>query len=113
MRLFRRMASETLRARHGEEKQVAELLGEEHDFWMLAERLERDGLPPEILPARDVMLAEARARRRLLRKEASRLGGAFSAEKGKAFARDMTVAWKEASRGADGKKSRKTTSRAS
>jgi CHAD domain-containing protein len=113
MRLFRQVAPEPLRARHGDEKKVAELLGEEHDFWMLAERLQGDGLPPETLPAREAMLDEASARRRALRKEAFRLGDAFSVQKGKSFARDLTDAWKNASPRSNGRKNGKATSRAS
>jgi CHAD domain-containing protein len=113
LRLFRQIASEVLQRRHSEEKKVAELLGEEHDFWMLTERLQGDGLPPETLPAREAMLDEASARRRALRKEAFKLGEEFSAQKGKLFARDLIDAWKGACPRPNGKKNGKATSQAS
>ncbi len=98
LRLLRRVASPSLRARHADEKKAAELIGEEHDFWMLAERLSAAGFPDRFVATRDRLIATIAARRAALCKEAFKLGKRFSAQKPKAFARELTKAWERADR---------------
>lgn len=110
LRLFRRIVPAPLRSRHGEEKKTAELLGEEHDLWMLEERLSGGGFPAEAHSARDAMLREIGERRAALREEAFDLGKGFSSQKPKAFAREMTAAWEKASARAARKAAKRATS---
>jgi CHAD domain-containing protein len=111
LRLFRQIVPPSLRSRHRDEKKTAELLGEEHDLWMLEERLAGDGLPAEALAARDALLGEIGERRGALRKEAFDLGKDFSSQKAKAFAEDITAAWEKAARAnGNGKHTKRATS---
>lgn len=96
LRLFRRVALPAYDMRQGSEKTVAELLGQEHDLWMLRERLAADTLPGALATARDAMLGAIEARRQALRDEALKLGKEFSAQDAKAFARELTAAWQSA-----------------
>jgi CHAD domain-containing protein len=96
LRLFRRVAPSAIRSRHGDEKETAELLGEEHDFWMLAERLSGDAVPVKAAATCELLLREIDRRRRTLRQQALKLGAGFSSQKPKAFAREMTAAWAKA-----------------
>jgi hypothetical protein len=105
LRLLRRVASPSLRARHADEKKVAEMLGEEHDYWMLTERLEAAGFPDHTLATRDLILAATALRRDRLRKDAFKCGKSFSSQKPKAFARELTAAWVKASKRARRKSS--------
>ena len=97
LRLFRGVAPPGLRSRHSVEKRAAELLGEEHDFWLLEERLSVGSCPADAVAARDVLLGEIGGRRRTLRNEAFKLGKDFSSQKPKAFARELTFAWEKTS----------------
>jgi hypothetical protein len=103
LRLLRRVAPAALRSRHGEEKKTAELLGEEHDCWMLGERLAEEDFPAQASTARDALLAAIGDRRAALRDEAFKRGKAFSSQKAKAFARELTAAWEKACARANGK----------
>lgn len=103
LRLLRGAAPSALRARHGEEKKAAELLGEEHDHWLLAERLWVARVPASLSAVRDQLLVAVGERRDALRKEAFKLGKGFSAQKPKALARELTAAWEKASARANGR----------
>jgi CHAD domain-containing protein len=96
LRLLRRIVPPTFRSRHGDEKKTAELLGEEHDYWMLAERLSKEGFPAQALTTRDVLLRAVGERREALRAAALKLGKAFSSQQAKTFARELTAAWQKA-----------------
>lgn len=96
LRLFRRVAPPTLRSRHADEKKTAELLGEEHDFWLLGERLRDDAVLTEATATCRVLIAEVSSRRKALRGEAFKLGKSFATQKPTAFAREMTAAWEKA-----------------
>jgi CHAD domain-containing protein len=97
LRLFRRVAPMALRSRHGDEKKAAELLGEEHDLWMLAEHLSAETVPPEAAQTCEALLDAIDDRRSILRSEAFKLGKDFSSEKANAFAGELTAAWEKAS----------------
>jgi CHAD domain-containing protein len=98
LRLFRKVAPPALRSRHDDAKKTAELLGEEHDYWMLEERLSDDALPAEAAATRDVLLGEIGKIRAALRSDALNLGKGFSSQGAGAFAREMTAAWEKAAR---------------
>lgn len=93
LRLFRHIAPPAILTRHASEKKTAELLGLEHDYWMLVERLEKESLPSDVAATRDILLDELGARRVSLREQAMALGETFSAEEPKAFARTLIAAW--------------------
>jgi CHAD domain-containing protein len=96
MRLFRHVVPSDLRSRHSDEKKTAELLGEEHDFWMLEERLSDEGWPAEVAATRDVLLDEIAKRRAALRCDAFKLGKGFSSQGAGAFAKEIASAWEKA-----------------
>lgn len=115
LRLFRKVAPPALRSRHNEAKKTAELLGEEHDLWMLEERLSDNALPAEAAATRDALLGEIGRRRAALCRDAFELGKGFSSQGAGAFAQEITAAWEKAS--ARGKtrrpRGKRTTSQAS
>jgi CHAD domain-containing protein len=97
LRLFRRVVPTAFRKRIGEEKETAELLGNDHDLWVLAERLRGLSLPSGLIGIRDLLLDEIEVRRSALQQEAFRRGEDFSAEKAKAFVAAIGSAWEKAS----------------
>jgi hypothetical protein len=107
LRLLRRIVPPSFRSRHGDEKKTAELLGEEHDFWLLAERLSNEGFPAHALATRDVLLGAVSERRETLRDAAFKLGKAFSSQQAKTFARELTAAWENAGARRRGKSAEK------
>jgi CHAD domain-containing protein len=98
LRLFRRVLTGSLRDRRNEEKETAELLGGEHDLWLLNERLGEMTLPPALAVTRDVLCAEIGGHRDKLRRAAFEKGEPFSSEKPKAFAATVRDAWVKASK---------------
>jgi CHAD domain-containing protein len=86
-------------AAHGEQVHaLTELLGDDHDLAVLAERLGGDvALPPAADADRAALLALVDERRAELRAEATRLGRRVYAESPKAFARRM-ARWVRAAR---------------
>ncbi|MGH6922377.1 MAG: CHAD domain-containing protein [Propylenella sp.] len=106
LRLFRRLVPSALRSRHSDEKKTAELLGEEHDLWMLAERLTAGPVPAQAASACKALLGEIGDRRKALRTEALKLGKAFSSQSARSFAREVTAAWEKAASRAAAKERR-------
>lgn len=98
LRLFRRVAHNGLRGRRSEEKQAAEILGDEHDLWLLGERLAEMTLPQRLARTRDLLREEIEKHRDKLRREAFEKGEAFSSEKPKSFATAIVEAWVKASK---------------
>ena len=98
LRLFRRVLSGGLRDRRNEEKETAELLGSEHDLWLLNERLGEMTLPPALAGTRDVLCGEIRAHRERLRRQACEKGESFSSVKPKTFAATVCDSWVKASK---------------
>jgi len=98
LRLFRRVVPPGFRERIGAEKETAELLGDEHDLWLLAEHLRAETLPSDAAAARDLLLDEIERRRTALRKQAFERGREFSSQKEDEFSRLIGKAWDKASR---------------
>lgn len=96
MRLFRHVVPADLRSRHSDEKKTAELLGEDHDYWMLQERLSDEGYPAEAAATREALLAGIARRRAVLRSDAFKLGKGFSSQSAGAFAKEIASAWEKA-----------------
>jgi len=107
LRLFRRVVNNGLRERRNEEKQAAEILGNEHDLWLLGERLAEMSLPQRLAQTRDQLRNEIEKHRDKLRREAFEKGEEFSSEKPKSFAGDIGAAWVKASK----RKARKNRSK--
>lgn len=97
LRLFRRIVPPAFRARIGDEKETAELLGNEHDLWLLSEKL-GGALPTELASIRDKLLARIEAQRKVLRDNAFRKGEDFSSQKADAFADAIGAAWEKAAK---------------
>lgn len=98
LRLLRRALPQGLRVRRNDEKEMGELLGEEHDLWLLAQRLQDRPVPRDLAAIRGLLLREIEKRRTSLRRRAFKKGDALSAEKGTAFASAIGTAWDKASR---------------
>lgn len=107
LRLFRLAMPQGMRTLTTEEKATAEHLGEEHDLWLLSERLRCETIPPEIKATQDFLLGVIEERRTVLRRQAFELGGVFSSNKPKAFASSLGDAWDKASARAARKSRRK------
>jgi CHAD domain-containing protein len=96
LRLFRRVLHDGIRDRRSDEKRTAEILGDEHDLWLLNERLSEMSLPEGLAKVRDRLRDEIDGRRETLRREAFSTGEAFSREKPKTFSRAIGEAWGKA-----------------
>lgn len=97
LRLFRKNLPGSLRDRRNDEKQTAEVLGDEHDLWLLGERLGEMTLPLSLEETRDILREEIEKHREKLRSEAFEKGEAFSSDKPSAFAKAIADAWSKAS----------------
>jgi CHAD domain-containing protein len=93
--LFRDVMHGGLRKRLAHEKKLADVLGEERDLVLLADRLARP-VPTPTEETRDRLLETIAARRKSLRKRAFDIGEALSSEKPKAFARTVCESWRKA-----------------
>ncbi len=98
LRLFRRVMPDDFRVRRNVEKETAELLGDEHDLWLLAEHFRAESIPSDFLGIRDLLLDEIEQRRSALRRKAFEMGEAFSSQKAKAFALAIGTAWDKANK---------------
>lgn len=97
LRLFRQATPGKVRARRNDEKAAGELLGDEHDLWLLSVHLCAEAAPSELAAAREVLVAEIEKSRKALRERAFRKGKAFSSESAKSFAGTICSAWEKAS----------------
>jgi len=97
LRLFRQATPGKVRARRNDEKAAGELLGDEHDLWLLSEHLRAETTPSELAAAREVLVAEIEKDRKALRERAFKKGRAFSSESAKSFAGAVCSAWEKAS----------------
>ena len=95
-RLFRRVMPEAIKAIRDEAKATAEHLGEEHDLWLLSERLAGIAAPVRLAKARDRLLKVIGDRRAVLQRQAFERGERFSSRSPKAFARAMADGWDDA-----------------
>ncbi len=107
LRLLRRVVPAAFSARIAREKETAELLGDEHDLWLLSERLRNLTLPAGLHAVRSGFLSEIEARRNALRVDAFARGNEFSSQKAKSFAGSMALAWDKAARHRARKKAEK------
>ena len=98
LRLFRRIVPPAFRDRIDTQKETAELLGNEHDLWLLCDRLRADTMPSDLADVRDSLLEEIKKRRGALTKEAFKKGEDFSSGKAKDFAAVVGAAWGKASK---------------
>lgn len=98
LRLFRRVVPPAFRDRIDDQKGTAELLGDEHDFWLLCGRLRADPMPSDLAGVRDSLLEEIEKRRGALTNEAFRKGEDFSSGKARDFAAVIGAAWDKASK---------------
>ncbi len=106
LRLFRNIVPEALAELRNAAKETAEQLGEEHDLWLLSERLSDVSVPKRAAKARFKLLDIIKERRADLRRQAFERGEGFSSQDAKAFAHEVSDAWDGASERA-GKKSRR------
>jgi len=97
LRLLRGVAPGKIRARRNEEKAAGELLGNEHDLWLLSEHLRSAPSYFKLAATRDLLLSEIGREREGLREEAFRKGKGFSSDGAKSFAGTIASAWKKAS----------------
>jgi len=98
LRLFRRIVPAEFRDRIAAEKETAELLGDEHDLWLLSEKLGGATLPPDLSDFRDKLLKTIEEQRAALRKKAFRKGEDFSSERAGKFAKAIGEGWEKASK---------------
>lgn len=96
LRLLRDLLSDEMRGRRAVEKATAELLGDDHDLWLLAERLSGASIPIGAEPSRDLLLAALVKRRKALRRKAIKVGEAASSDKPQAFAKAVVASWNAA-----------------
>ncbi len=106
LRLFRNVAPPHLQDLRADAKQTAEYLGEEHDLWLLSERLATTTIPAGLGAARERLLAAIEKRRAELRRLAFERGKRFSSKSARVFASDVCAAW-EAAAAEAGKSQRK------
>jgi CHAD domain-containing protein len=97
LRLLRGVAPARMRARRNDEKKAGELLGDEHDLWLLSEHLRSEPSPSKLAAARDILLSEIGKERESLREEAFKKGKGFSSAGAKSFAGEIASAWRRAS----------------
>ncbi len=112
LRLFRSVAPQALRLRHAKEKRVAELLGEEHDYWLLGNALSK-ATSAKKNPACGILLSAAAERRKVLRDEALALGAAFASQSPKAFSQELVAAWENGSAAEKTKRTKRRSREAS
>lgn len=98
LRLLRRGLPKSFRDRRAVGKEMGELLGDEHDLWLLAERLNQRSVPADLAEVHDFLMREIGRRRVALRRRALARGEELSSEKGKAFAGAVASAWDKAAR---------------
>ena len=96
LRLFRRILPPACHHRIDVEKETAELLGQDHDLWVLSERLRSALIPGDLADARDLLLAKIEKQRAELQREAFHKGKSFSSQKAKALAQSVGKAWEKA-----------------
>ena len=94
--LFRAGLSDGLKARRRTAKELGEVLGEEHDLCMLAEKLAGAAVDERTGEAREHLLAVIGERRQELRRIAFETGDDLSSERGKTFARQLVDSWDRA-----------------
>jgi hypothetical protein len=79
---------------------VADLLGEERDLWLLAERLQKQRAP-RLKSLRNQLLTQIEGDRRLLREAALGQGRRLSSKKPSRYADKLARAWERAAKEAD------------
>lgn len=91
-RLLRPLSESTMRAQADEAHRLSELLGDDHDLWVLREAL--TGMADDIVADLDPVLEILDHRRSRLQSEALLLGERIYAERPKAFRRRLHRYWK-------------------
>lgn len=90
LRLLRPVWPEELNVETAELEKLADLLGEDHDLFMLQQFVAQSGTLEEVALLNDLIAS----RQRKLRRMALRLGGRFYAEKPRLFCRRLQRYWK-------------------
>ena len=93
MELFRAVLPGSLKPARKSAKQIAQVLGDEHDLCLLAAKLRAGHCPSKMRDTRDALLERIEARRAKMRQKAFRLGEAHGAGETDGFARDLCAAW--------------------
>ena len=96
LRLFRNVVPAAFRKRIADQKATAEHLGDEHDLWLLSDRLRDESIPGSLFAARDALLEQVEKHRGNLRKKAYRRGESFSSQKARDFSEEIGLAWDKA-----------------
>ncbi len=91
--LFRAVLPGTLKPARKSAKEIAEILGDEHDLCLLSARLRGGRCPSKVRDTRDALVERIEARRAKMRQKAFRLGEAHAAGEADGFARDLCAAW--------------------
>lgn len=93
MELFGAMLPGDLKAGRKGAKDIAQILGDEHDLCLLGARLSTLRVPGKLRDVRDRLVERIEARRKKLRQKVFRLGEAVSSREADGFARDLCAAW--------------------
>ena len=91
--LFRAVLPGSLKPSRKSAKEIAQLLGDEHDLCLLAAKLGDSHCPSKMRETRDVLVQRIEVRRAKLRQKAFRLGEAQGSGEADGFARDLCAAW--------------------
>lgn len=94
--LFRTMLPADLKACRNDAKELAEMLGEEHDLCILSHKLKSAAVSNRTRPSRDLLLAHIEGRREALRRDAFAKGASLSSLRPKRFAAQLTEHWQKA-----------------
>jgi CHAD domain-containing protein len=96
IRLFRAVLPDDVRKRRDDAEDLADILGEEHDLWILREKLTEMELPNNLEATRKRLIERIETRRAELCRSALKKGKALSSTRPKVFAGAIVSAWKQA-----------------
>ena len=91
--LFAAMLPGEVKADRKAGKDIAQILGDEHDLCLLGAQLSALRSPGRLREVRDRLVERIEARRKKLRQKVFRLGEAMSSRQADGFARDLCDAW--------------------
>lgn len=91
--LFREVMPSALKPARKSAKEIAQILGDEHDLCLLAAKLRDGRCPSKMRDTRDALVERIEARRAKMRQKAFRLGEAHGSGEADGFARDLCAAW--------------------
>lgn len=93
MELFRAVLPGSLKPARKSAKEIAQILGDEHDLCLLVSKLRAGRCPTKTRDTRDALVERIEARRAKMRQKAFRLGEAHGSGETDGFARDLCAAW--------------------